>query len=141
VQEAEQVEPSLVVFRAPKETYNDVYDLNAWLSVSSSPLPSTTKSLEDLTTSRVGYWQKGIGSPTEIRESSSTILAGLPAYRVVVDESIVGYDIGMGTHVKNMEIWTVHGDKRYIVGYTAPTEKYESYLPVIMKMIGTLEIP
>jgi hypothetical protein len=40
-----------------------------------------------------------------------------------------------------MEIWTVHGDKWYNIEFIAPTDKYESYLPIVMKMIGTLVIP
>jgi PsbP-like protein len=40
---------------------------------------------------------------------------------------------------KAMKIWTLQGNKIYIVTYAAKSDKYSSYLPGVQKMLGSFE--
>jgi hypothetical protein len=39
-----------------------------------------------------------------------------------------------------MEIWTLNGDKAFLIRYIAEAQKYDLYLPTIQKMIDSLDI-
>jgi hypothetical protein len=41
---------------------------------------------------------------------------------------------------KAMQIWTLKGDKAYLITYKAEPEKYSKYLPTIQKMIDSFQI-
>ena len=41
---------------------------------------------------------------------------------------------------KAMQVWTLKGDKAYLITYKAEPEKYSKYLPTIQKMIDSFEI-
>jgi hypothetical protein len=80
-------------------------------------------------------------SPTEdtsvriILESEPTTIAGnTPAHKVVYTEKV------SGTLSKIMEIYAVNGDKGYILSYFADTAIYDKYLPIVQKMIGSLNV-
>jgi PsbP-like protein len=40
---------------------------------------------------------------------------------------------------KAMKIWTLQGNKIYIITYAAKSDKYSSYLPGVQKMVGSFE--
>ena len=44
-----------------------------------------------------------------------------------------------GSPVKRIQSWSVNGDRAYVVTYTARPEDYESYLPMVEKMIESFE--
>lgn len=80
-------------------------------------------------------------SPTEdtgartIFESEPTTIAGnTPAHKVVYSEKV------SGTLSKIMEIYTVNGDKGYILSYFADTTIYKKYSPTFQKMVSSLNI-
>jgi hypothetical protein len=82
-----------------------------------------------------------MASPTEdtgartILESEPTTIAGnTPAYKVVYSEKV------SGTLSKIMEIYTVNGDKGYILSYFADTTIYKKYSPTFQKMVSSLNI-
>jgi hypothetical protein len=130
-----------IMFRAPQETFNDVYEINTALTVSVNSLPSLTGSLQDLTDYKLQIVAPG--AEQTIIESENTTLAGKPAYMVVKEQKYqyAGLvDIGMGDEQKLMEVWAINNDKWYDITFMAPTEKYESYFPIIHSMIDSFRI-
>ena len=66
--------------------------------------------------------------------STNSVLAGLPAYNstyTYVDGNVV---------LKDMELGTIKGSNAYIVTYEAGINEYNKYLPVIQKVIDSLQI-
>lgn len=138
----EPMKSGSVMFRAPQETFSDVYDINAAVTVSVNGLPSLTNSLQDLTDYKLKITAP-MGAEQTIIESKNTTLSGKPAHMTVKEQKyqyagIV--DIGMGDEQKLMEIWTINNDKWYDITYMAPIDKYESYLPIIQPMINSFHI-
>jgi hypothetical protein len=66
--------------------------------------------------------------------NTNSVLAGLPAYK-----SIYTY-VGENTIFKDMEIGAIKGNKVYILTYEAGINEYNDYLPIIQKMIDSVEI-
>lgn len=61
-------------------------------------------------------------------------LAGYPAHQIFLDYS---YD----EHSKDAtELWTIKGDKIYIIEFVAQDQYYSRYLPVVNKMIESFQI-
>ncbi len=67
-------------------------------------------------------------------ESSSATLAGYPAHKIVFTDR---YDRNL---MKEMAIWTIRDNKAYVIMYHAAMEQYSDYLPIIQKMIDSLQI-
>ncbi|MEG3845210.1 hypothetical protein [Microcoleus sp. herbarium14] len=42
--------------------------------------------------------------------------------------------------MKNLNLWTLKHDKAYLITYEAEAGKYEQFLPVVEKMIKSLEV-
>ncbi|NJS12037.1 MAG: hypothetical protein HC789_17495 [Microcoleus sp. CSU_2_2] len=42
--------------------------------------------------------------------------------------------------LKKLEVWTLKHDKAYFVTYVAEVGKYDRFLPVVEKMIKSLEV-
>jgi hypothetical protein len=124
-------------FQAPSETLADTYQLNAVLHVTVVNLPTTNNSLDDLTQLKLRF--NFPGENDKIIQSGPTMLANSPAY-LSVKESSAMIDIGMGNSQKQMEIWTIYGDKWYVISFAAPIDKYDQYLPMAEKMINSFEI-
>jgi eukaryotic-like serine/threonine-protein kinase len=40
---------------------------------------------------------------------------------------------------KAMQIWTLRGDKAYLITYKAEPGKYSRYLPIIQKMVDSFQ--
>lgn len=95
-------------FQAPHETLADAYQLNAVLHVTIINLRTTNNSLDDLTQLKPPFNYPGEND--KIIESGPTTLANSPAYMSVKELSAM-IDIGMGGSQKQMEIWTIYGDK------------------------------
>lgn len=72
-------------------------------------------------------------------ESGNTIVSGYPAYRLVFDHSS---DDGQ-YKLKTMYIMIVKGindNKAYFITYTAEADQFNTYLPLIQKMIDSMQI-
>lgn len=67
-------------------------------------------------------------------ESTNTILAGLPAYRLIYTSE------NENTIVKDMEIGTIKGDTAYLLTYEGGVNEYDKYLPVAQKMIDSFQL-
>ena len=133
---SDQSESGTIMFTAPAETFSDRYDINAGVSVYSSSLPSMSNTLQAFTEYKLRTPFPG----STIIQSQETTLAGLPAHMVVKETSIPLIDIGMGSKVIMLEVWTVKGDKSYSILYNTPVDKFEQYLPVAQQMINSFKI-
>jgi hypothetical protein len=45
-----------------------------------------------------------------------------------------------GTHMREMKLWTTNNDRAYIFSYFTTNDTFDSYLPVIQKMIESFSI-
>ena len=84
--------------------------------------PAATSPIEDM------------GVRTILESELTTIAGNTPAHKVVYSEKV------SGTLSKITEIYAINGDKGYILSYVADTAIYEKYLPIVQKMIGSLNV-
>ncbi len=75
-------------------------------------------------------------SAVEIVETTPTTLAFKPAFKIIY----TGKDEENNLDFKNLQIWTLKGNKAYILTYTAKQEDFDKFIPVVEKMIKTFEI-
>jgi hypothetical protein len=74
------------------------------------------------------------GARTILESGPTTIGGSTPAYKVVYAEKV------SGTLSNIMEVYTVNGDKGYILTYLAYTDIYDKYLPIAQKMVDSLNV-
>ncbi len=67
-------------------------------------------------------------------ESTDFRLAGIMAYKIVFTATD-----SMKHERKAMQIWTVNGDKVYLITYKAEPGQYSKYLPTIQKMVDSFQ--
>ena len=70
----------------------------------------------------------------DLKESTPTVLAGIPAYKIVYSEILQQVPLQV------MQVWTINDNKAYVITYIAEAPKYSTYLPVVQKMIDSFEI-
>ena len=68
------------------------------------------------------------------QESTDFRLAGNMAYKIVFTATD-----SMKHERKAMQIWTVNGDKAYLITYKAEPGQYSKYLPIIQKMVDSFQ--
>lgn len=122
---------NFVTFRAPPETDTRIYP--AALGLKIQELASKSVLLEEVTKLQISELKKS-NPNLEFSESTSTTLAGKPAYRVVftaTDNNQV--------ERKAMQIWTIIDNKAILITYKAQPDKYSTYLPTIERMIGSFQ--
>jgi hypothetical protein len=64
-----------------------------------------------------------------------TLKDNVPAHMLVYDTLIANDE-----HFKKMQVWASSGDKIYIITYTSEASLYPNYLPIIQKMIQSVEL-
>ena len=122
---------NFITFRAPPETDTRIYP--AALGLKIQELASKNVMLQEVTKVQILELKKG-NPNLEFSESTSTTLAGKPAYRVVftaTDNNQV--------ERKAMQIWTIIDNKAVLITYKAQPDKYSTYLPTIERMIGSFQ--
>ena len=122
---------NFITFRAPPETDTRIYP--AALGLKIQELASKSVLLEEVTKFQISELKKS-NPNLEFSESTSTTLAGKPAYRVVftaTDNNQV--------ERKAMQIWTIIDNKAILITYKAQPDKYSTYLPTIEQMIGSFQ--
>jgi hypothetical protein len=77
---------------------------------------------------------EGTGVRTILASEPTTIARNTPAYKVVYSEEV------SGSLSKIMEIYAVNRDKGYIMSYFTDTAIYDKYLPIVQKMIDSLNV-
>jgi len=120
---------NFITFRAPPETDTRIYP--AALGLKIQELASKSVLLEEVTKFQLSELKKS-NPNLEFSESTSSTLAGKPAYRVVftaTDNNQV--------ERKAMQIWTIIDNKAILITYKAQPDKYSTYLPTIEQMIGS----
>ncbi len=122
---------NFITFRAPPETDTRIYP--AALGLKIQELASKSVLLQEVTKVQISELKKN-NQNLEFSESTSTTLAGKPAYRVVftaTDNNQV--------ERKAMQIWTIIDNKAILITYKAQPDKYSTYLPTIERMIGSFQ--
>ena len=71
---------------------------------------------------------------TILQSEPTTIAGNTQAHKVVYSEKV------SGTLSKIMEVYAVNGDKGYIISYFTDTAIYDKYLPIVQKMIDSLNV-
>jgi len=123
---------NFVTFRAPPETDTRIYP--AALGLKIQELASKSVLLQEVTKVQISELKKS-NPNLEFSESTSTTLAGKPAYRVVftaTDNNQV--------ERKAMQIWTIIDNKAILITYKAQPDKYSTYLPTIERMISSFQV-
>jgi hypothetical protein len=121
---------NFVTFRAPPETDTRIYP--AALGLKIQELASKSVLLQEVTKVQLSELRKS-NPNLEISESTSTTLAGKPAYRVVFTAT------DNQVERKAMQIWTIIDNKAILITYKAQPDKYSTYLPTIERMIGSFQ--
>ena len=67
-------------------------------------------------------------------ESTNTVLAGLPAFRLIFTSE------NENTITRDMEIGTIKGDTAYLLTYEGGVSEYDKNLPIAQKMIDSFQI-
>ena len=122
---------NFVTFRAPPETDTRIYP--AALGLKIQELASKNVMLQEVTKVQISELKKS-NPNLEFSESTSTTLAGKPAYRVVftaTDNNQV--------ERKAMQIWTIIDNKAILITYKAQPDKYSTHLPTIERMISSFQ--
>jgi eukaryotic-like serine/threonine-protein kinase len=93
--------------------------------------------LDDYSHNRIDNIRSKISKPSSFTliDSSPCVLAGNIGKKIVYRTKSPNED-----QIKTIEVLTIKDDKSYIIIYAAASLKYDSYLPIIEKMIETLEI-
>jgi serine/threonine-protein kinase len=73
-----------------------------------------------------------------IESSPKSSIAGNSAYKIVY--TFLSQDPAVQAHFQSMNIWTVKDKKAYSISYTELKPLYATYLPIVQKMIDSLEI-
>jgi hypothetical protein len=106
-------------------------------------LTNNNTSLRQFADQEIGLLKRppAVTSPTEdtsartILESGPATVAGnTSAYKVVYTEKV------SGTLSKIMEVYTVKGNRGYILTYLAYTDIYDKYLPIAQKMVDSFNL-
>jgi hypothetical protein len=122
---------NFITFRAPPETDTRIYP--AALGLKIQELASKSVLLQEVTKVQISELKKS-NPNLEFSESTSSTLAGKPAYRVVftaTDNNQV--------ERKAMQIWTIIDNKAILITYKAQADKYSTYLPTVERMIGSFK--
>ena len=69
----------------------------------------------------------------DLKESTPTVLAGIPAYKIVYSETLQQVPLQV------MQVWAIKDNKTYTLTYIAELPKYSTYLPIVQKMIDSFE--
>ena len=73
-------------------------------------------------------------SDFKLLESTEFKLAGNMAHKIVFTATD-----NIKHERKAMQIWTVEGDKAYLITYKAEPGQYSNYLPTIQKMVDSIQ--
>jgi uncharacterized protein YkwD len=131
---SERKPDSVIALYSPLENTSDTHSEN--FIVQNSDFPIKNMTLDEYTASNLDQLKAfAADSDLDIIELNSTLkLAGSPAFKIV-------YTIREGDHYfKTMQIWTEKNDKFYNITFNSELAQYERYLPIVRKIIDSLEI-
>ena len=119
----------VVEFISPKESDADRFRERLIVTVE----PTINKTLDEYT--KLSKQEiLNLDKNTKIDEEGESTLASQDGYRVV-------YTTKEGNEeLKKLEVWTLKYEKAYLITYEAEAGKYKQFLPVVEKMIKSLEV-
>jgi serine/threonine-protein kinase len=121
----------LVTFLASSEGNSNTYP--AGLGIVIQQLRSKNIPLNEITKIQMKSLSQS-HSDLRLIESSELMIAGNIANKIVFTATD-----DMKHQRKAMQIWTVSGDKAYLITYKAEPGQYSKYLPTIQKMIDSFQ--
>ncbi|MDQ3853580.1 MAG: hypothetical protein M3299_12180 [Thermoproteota archaeon] len=118
-----------VRFNSPLENDTDTYRENVILAINTI---SNNTSLSNLTSAALTSYLE-LYPDLKVIELSSTNLTNtaIPAYKLVASRTQEGLDF--------MQIFAIKEDKVYSIIYSSEKARYSTYLPIIERMINSLE--
>ncbi|MHA1292278.1 MAG: PsbP-related protein [Promethearchaeota archaeon] len=122
---------TVVVFIAPKEGPNDLYQEN--LNIGTRKLRNQIK-IENITEVNLIDLKNNIKKFKLIEATSNVRLSDSNAHQIVYEGRHEKYKL------KWMQIWTIRDNKLYTLTYTAEKKKYYDFLETILKMIQSFYI-
>jgi hypothetical protein len=115
----------LELFKSPKESPSDMIFENVAISLYNI----TSGTIEQLVPLFINQHRKNFHNLTII-ESAPTTLGGRQAHRLVVEAE--------GKRI--MDVFTVEKNKVYEIAFASIPSKFDSYLPIVQKMLDSFEI-
>ena len=103
------------------------------ISITTELLPTSNYTLDRYT--EAGLGQVESFQDFKLLNSSSTLLAGLPAHMIVysfTDENL--------TPLQNLQAWTVKDGMAYVITYGGTPEEFESSLPVLNGLMDSFRL-
>jgi hypothetical protein len=122
----------IVAFRSPKDRISDTVAENVIVSVENLP-PEQNISLAAYSTRQIADLTQ-FSPDFDLQQSIPTVLAGIPAHKVVFSETVQQQQT-----IKVMQVWTIKDNKAYIIAFAGEPAKYSYYLPTVEKMIDSFE--
>ncbi len=122
----------IVVFSSSLETAADSFLEKVYIAI--EYLPSEPITLEEYTQAVFKRIRQAKGSDIEIYQDRKTRVSNYPARRVVYSRQEDGLQL------RQMETFTIKGDRVYIAIYTAERAKFSKFLDTANKMIDSWEI-
>jgi hypothetical protein len=122
----------VAIFEAPVENQSDSYRENLILGVQ-GPIPGDI-TVEEYTDNSLNEF-RNMSERVRILESSSSILAGLPAHEIIYTSSLQGMNL-----TKSQVFTIVNNNIAYVVSFGAEESQFNKYLPTMKKMIDSLRI-
>jgi serine/threonine-protein kinase len=121
----------LLTFLPSQEGYTNTYP--AGLGITVEHLKSKNLTLSEITKIQIKNLTQN-HPDFRPQESTGFRLAGNIAHKIVFTATD-----SMKHERKAMQIWTVNGDKAYLITYKADPMQYSKYLPTIQKMIESIQ--
>ena len=121
-----------VTFTAPPETDTRIYPAALGLKV--QELSSKNISLQEITKVQMSNLKKS-NPNLNVLESTSSTIADKPSHKIVFS-AIDNKEVER----KAMQVWTVIGNKAFLITYKAEPDKFSSYLPTIERMIDSFKV-
>lgn len=103
------------------------------ISVTTEVLPTSDFSLDRYSEAAISQVESF--QDFKLLNSSSTMLAGLPAHTILytfTDES--------QTPLQNLQVWTIKGGIAYVITYGGVPEEFESSLPVLQSVMDSFTL-
>jgi hypothetical protein len=116
-------------FNSPLENDTDIFRENVVLAINTI---SNNTALSNLTSAALTSYLE-LYPDLKVIELSSTNLTNnaIPAYKLVASRSEDGLDF--------MQIFAIKEDKVYSIIYSSESSRYSTYLPIVERMINSLE--
>jgi eukaryotic-like serine/threonine-protein kinase len=125
---------NFVTFTAPPETDTRIYPAALGLKVQELSSSQKNIPLQEITKVQMSDLKRS-NPDLNVLESTSTTIADKPAHKIVFS-AIDNKEVER----KAMQVWTVIGNKAFLITYKAEPDKFSSYLPTIERMIDSFKV-